>query len=103
MTAQMPIRRTKTARELAEKWGVSERSVYRRVAEPRAEFLARAAERRAKVVELRATGLTLAQIADETGYPLGTVGRLLHEAKKLAEQEAAQATPVSSSILTDGD
>lgn len=96
MSAQMPIRRTKTARELAEKWGVSERSVYRRVAEPRAEFLARAAERRATVVELRAKGLTHAQIAAETGYPLGTVGRLLHDARKLAEREAAEGQAQAS-------
>jgi len=96
MSADEPVRRTKTARELAEKWGVSERSVIRRVAEPRAEFLARAAARRAKVVELRSRGLTHAQIAAETGYPVGTVSRLLHEARKLAEAQAAEQHPQAS-------
>jgi len=96
VSAEMPIRRTKTARELAEKWGVSERSVARRIAEPRAEFLARAKARRDRAVELRAEGLTYAEIAEAMEVPLGTVGRLLHDAKKLAEQGAVEGQAQAS-------
>jgi transposase len=92
----MPIRRTKTARELAEKWGVSERSVYRRVAEPRADFLARAKARRDRAVELRAQGLSYAEIAEAMEVSKGTVGRLIHDAKKLAERDAAVDQPQAS-------
>ena len=40
MAAERPVRRKHTAKELAEKFGCSERSVRRYVAQPRAEYLA---------------------------------------------------------------
>ncbi|WP_432507244.1 sigma factor-like helix-turn-helix DNA-binding protein [Kineococcus arenarius] len=55
------------------------------MAEPREDFLARAKARRDRAVELRAQGLKHREIAAEMDVPIGTVGRLLHEAKKLAQ------------------
>lgn len=89
MTAERPQRRTKTARELAEQFGISQRHVRRMIAEPRAEFLGRAAARRETAVRLRAQGLTYAQIAEETGIPVGTARRLVHEARKAAQAGAS--------------
>jgi DNA-directed RNA polymerase specialized sigma24 family protein len=63
--------------------------VRRIVAEPRETFLARAAERRAQVLALRAEGFKRAEIADQLNMPAGTVRRIAAEAKKASyEQEA---------------
>lgn len=84
MSAQTPARRKKTARELAEQFGVTTRTVQRLVAEPREEFLARAAANRARAMELRGQGLLYREIAAEMGVTTGTVGKLLHDARKKA-------------------
>lgn len=65
MAARSPQRRTVelSARELAEKHGVSERSVRNLQAEPRAEFEARARKRQMRAVELRNQGMTYGEIA----------------------------------------
>lgn len=86
MTARAPKKRNITARELAERLGSSERTARRLVAEPRDDFLARAAERRRRAVELREQGLKYREIADEMGITTGTVGTLLRDARKLAEK-----------------
>lgn len=88
MGAEMPARRQRTARELAEAMGASTRTIRRIVAEPREEFLARADQRRARSVELRAQGLLYREIADEMGLTIGAVGRLLHDARQ--EQQRAK-------------
>lgn len=79
MPAQIQRRRTKTARELAEKFGVSERTIRTMIAEPRADFLARANAKRQQVAELRANGLSVRAIAQETGISKSTVGRYVQE------------------------
>jgi len=94
--AETPARRSKTARELAAQFGVHPVTVRRMIAEPRGDFLARAKARRERAVELRATGLKHREIAAEMGVPIGTVGRLLHEAKKLTEAQAAEEQPQAS-------
>lgn len=86
MGAETPGRRKRTAREAAEALGASPRTIRRIVAEPRDEFLARAAERRRRAVELREQGLKYREIADEMGVTTGTVGTLLRDARKLAEK-----------------
>lgn len=89
MSAQASRRRRVTARELAERLGSSERTARRLIAEPRADFLARAAANRARAVELRGQGLLYREIAEQMGIPIGTVGRLLNDARRIALQEAS--------------
>lgn len=81
MTRTEPVRRrrTKTARELADELGVSERFIRSRIAESREDFEGRAAVRRERAAELRAGGATYREIANELDCSTGTVGRLLHE------------------------
>lgn len=74
-----------TAQQVADRFGVSARTVKRLVAEPREEYLARAAERRARVIELRSAGMKYIDIAAEVGCSIGTVGRLIHDARHHGE------------------
>ncbi|MBD8057251.1 helix-turn-helix domain-containing protein [Rhodococcus ruber] len=90
MTAKKPARRKITAREAAEQFGVSERTIRRLVAEPRAEFEARAAERRNRAVAMREAGATYQEIADDLGITTGTVGTILRRARKYAAKAAQQ-------------
>jgi DNA-directed RNA polymerase specialized sigma24 family protein len=83
--ARAQKRRSITARELAERLGSSERTARRLVAEPWDEYLARAAERRKRAVELRKQGLKYPQIAKEMGISTGSVGSLIHDARKHGE------------------
>lgn len=69
-------------RELAEKTGASERAIANWTSEPRADYLARADEKRARVRELRGKGLSVRAIAAETGYSVGTVHRYIKEARE---------------------
>jgi len=85
MGATNARQRKMTARTAAERFGVSTRTIVRFAAEPREEFLARAAERRARVVELRTAGLKYVNIAIEVGCSVGTVGRLIHDARQRGE------------------
>ncbi|OFV72490.1 sigma factor-like helix-turn-helix DNA-binding protein [Rhodococcus erythropolis] len=89
MGAETPARRNRTAREVAERIGASPRTVRRIIAEPRASYEARAAERRKRVLELRANGMKLREIAAEVGMSVGGVGTILHHARK-AEQSKAE-------------
>jgi len=78
MSAEHSIRRKRTAREVAEQLGVSPRTVRRFVAEPRAEYLTRAEQRRQQIRELREQGLSMRAIADEVGCSVGTVHNALN-------------------------
>lgn len=69
----------KTAREAAEWAGSSIRTAQRWTAQPREIYLSRAQERRMKIRELRATGMSMRAIAAEVGCSVGTV----HNALKL--------------------
>ena len=81
MGAENPIRRTLTARESAELIGCSPRTIQRIAAEPRADFLARAAEQRERIMALRGQGLKYREIAEELGISPGTVSTTIHHAK----------------------
>ncbi|RYH22504.1 MAG: replication protein RepB, partial [Alcaligenaceae bacterium] len=52
----------------------------------------RAKARRDRAVELRAQGLKYRQIAEMMGISTGTVGRLLHDARKLDENDISAAS-----------
>ncbi|WP_432537883.1 helix-turn-helix domain-containing protein [Kineococcus arenarius] len=71
---------------MAARFGVSDRTVRRLMAEPRAAYLARAQERREQAVALRAEGLTQAQIAARLGISRQSVSRLLQEAARATSQ-----------------
>lgn len=86
MTEPTRARRKHTARELGERFGKSPRQIRRIIAEPRAEYLAQANEKRERVRELRAKGLTMRAIAAELGCSVGTVHRYVKEAQ---EQKSA--------------
>lgn len=73
MTALKPGRRKGTARELAARLGVSERTIRRYVAEPRKDFDARTAARHARIRELRTEGKSMRAIAAEVGVSVSTV------------------------------
>jgi transposase len=86
MGALKPVRRNVPARVLAERLGVSPRTVGRYIAEPREAYEARAEERRRKILEMREQGMTMRAIAAELGVSLGLVGTYA----KRAEREAAE-------------
>lgn len=81
--ARAKQRRSITAKELAQRLGSSERTARRLVAEPRADFLERAQARRTQVVGLREQGMKYREIAEKLGISTGTVGRILHDARKI--------------------
>jgi len=73
MTALNAHRRKQTARELADRFNRSPRTIRRIIAEPREEFEARAAERHARIREMRAEGKTMRAIAAELEISVGAV------------------------------
>ena len=75
-------RRTVTARELAEQFGVSPRTVLRMVAEERATYEGRSRQRRDQIVELHRQGLKGYEIARELSVSAGLVSTRLKEARK---------------------
>ena len=75
-------RNGKTARELAERAGMSVRTAQRWTSEPREVFINRANEKRARVLELRAKGLSMRAIAAEIGCSVGTVHRYVKEVEE---------------------
>lgn len=75
-TARLP-RNGMTVRELAERTGVSTASIIRWTSEPRETYLSRVQERRKKIRELRATGMTMRTIAAELDCSVGTVHKAL--------------------------
>lgn len=79
MGAEHPIKRKRTAREVAEQLGVSERTVRNFVAQPREEYLAEAAERRKRIRTLRAEGLSMRAIAAQEGITPGAVHYAIHK------------------------
>lgn len=85
--AKHPVRRKMTAREAAEQFGASTRTIQRLFAEPREEFLERAKVRRDRVVSLRKQGMKYKDIAEEMGISTGAVGRILYDARKLEEKK----------------
>lgn len=75
-------RNGRTARELAERTGMSIRTAQRWTSEPKDVYLARANERRERIRTLRVTGMTMRAIAAEVGCSVGTV----HNALKTTDE-----------------
>lgn len=83
MSALKPIRRKFTAREAAERLGVTTRTVQRLMAEPRDQYLERANIKRKQVADLRAQGLSIRAIATELNISKSAVGRYVQEYEEL--------------------
>ncbi|WP_219564233.1 hypothetical protein [Salmonella enterica] len=71
--------RNMTAREAAQKFGKSPRTIQRLVALDRDEYLERAAERRQKVYDMRDTGAKWQEIAEAMGVSYGAVRSLYYQ------------------------
>ena len=82
MSALKPVRRQFTARQAAERLGVTTRTVQRLMAEPRDQYLARANTKREQIAELRAEGLSVRAIAEKLGISKSAVGRYVQEYEK---------------------
>ena len=82
MSAETPVRRNKTARQLAEQFGVSMRTIQRAVAEPRDEYNARAVARHERIRSLRREGLSMRAIAKQEGVSVGTVHYALNKPER---------------------
>lgn len=67
MPALKAAKRRNTARAVAERLGVSERTVQRLMAQPREEYLAEARARQARALELREEGRTWAEVGQALG------------------------------------
>lgn len=90
MTAVKPIKRNRTAKEVAARLGVSERTVRRYIAQPREEFLAEARARQDKALELRESGLKWREVGEAMGgVSPATVFELAAKAKKRREELAS--------------
>lgn len=87
MSALKPVRRQFTAREAAERLGVTTRTVQRLMAEPRDQYLARANAKREQVAALRAEGLSVRAIAEKLEISKSTAGRYVQEYEN--QQQAA--------------
>ncbi|MEU6664234.1 hypothetical protein [Streptomyces sp. NPDC046821] len=74
-------RRTATARELADRFGVSPRTVMRMISEERAAYEGRSRQRRDRIVDLHRQGLKGYEIARELSVTAGLVSIRLREAR----------------------
>ena len=89
MTAYTPERRKISARALAELHGVSPRTVRRAIAEPRADYLARAQARRLEIIDLRAQGKTWADVATHFGISVAAAKQAGFDARKALAAETS--------------
>lgn len=80
----LPERRQRrmTAREAAEKFGVSVRTVQRVVAEERSVYVGRAVSRREQIITLYRQGLKQKAIAEQLGVTPALVSMRLREARE---------------------
>ncbi|MFF3558264.1 hypothetical protein ACFYXL_33175 [Streptomyces tsukubensis] len=97
-------RRTATARELADRFGVSERTVLRMVAEERTVYESRSRQRRDQIVELHRQGLKGYEIARELSVSTSLVSTRLKEARSAGADLTRHAASgrETSSRTSDG-
>lgn len=67
MSAINQGKRKQTARELAKRFGVSERTIRRAVAQPREEYLAGTYARQDEALRLRESGMKWQEVGDALG------------------------------------
>jgi predicted transcriptional regulator len=81
MTARVQQPRKKTARELAEKFGVSERTIRNHMAAERSWWVAQRHELREKAATMRDTGMTWKQVGETLGITEGSARALAKRAR----------------------
>lgn len=90
MGAVKPVKRKHSARELAERLGVSERTVQRLMAQPRSEYLAGAHARQDEALSLRESGLKWSEVGELLGgVSASAAHQLAAKAKDRREQNVA--------------
>ena len=67
MTALHTVKRNKTAKEMAQRFNISIKTVKKYTSEPREQYEQTAADRRRQAYELRSQGLKWQQVADKMG------------------------------------
>jgi DNA-binding NarL/FixJ family response regulator len=72
-------RNGRTIKQAARLTGLTEQTIKRWTSEPRETYLSRAQQRRERILELRATGMSMRAIATEVGCAVGTVHNALKE------------------------
>ena len=93
----MRVRRNKTARELADKFGVSPRTIQRMVAQSREDYLAEAAARHERIRAMRAEGMTMRAIAEREGVTARAVHYAIHKNDPPRTPDASQAPKTDAS------
>lgn len=83
MSAIKAGKRSGTAQELADRFGVTPRHIRRIIAEPRTDFEARARARQMEALGLREQGLTYQAIADQMKISRGAAAGLVHRARQV--------------------
>lgn len=81
MVEKISRRRNISARELAEQFGVSRRTVQRLIAEDREDYLARAQDNRERARQMKNEGASIKEIQEALGVSRATVYRYLSETK----------------------
>ena len=89
MTAIHRKRRDVTAKQLATKFGVTDRTIRNYVAEPREDWEARGRSRQDEALALLESGLTYSQVAQRLGITRGTAAGLVHRARRRLADTAA--------------
>jgi len=75
-------RRNHTARELGERFGLTDRTIRSYFAEERADYESRAANRREQIIALHRQGLGVRATARQLGVDPGLVSKRLREARE---------------------
>lgn len=86
-------RRAVTARELADRFGVSPRTVMRMIAEERGVYEGRSRQRRDQIIDLHRQGLKGYEIAQELSVSPGLVSTRLKEARAAGVDLTRYTTP----------
>ncbi len=86
MGAEQPRRRKMTARAAAKRFGVTTRTIQRIVAEPREDYESRAITRQDKAMELRAQGLSHAEVGKALGVSRDSAAGLVRRGRQRQQQ-----------------
>lgn len=90
MSAVKPVKRKHSARVLAARLGVSERTIQRLVAQPREEYLAEAHARQDEALRLRESGLKWAEVGERLGgISESAAHQLANKARRRGEEMTA--------------